>query len=470
MLRHFVTSQTSPRLASLAGCLLLAMTVGCLTEVGTGPVAKDSSETDAPTAEVSTEIETEETVDTPAAESIDLPEADAPSATEANTEPMAEEKLPWEQADEPTAASDEAEKFFGGSENFTAKKTDSPPEAEEPPTETAATGFEAELLNAYEGLEIASESTPKETTDEPTFAVQPSMPTTTPSVTLPITSPTTTGPSDDYRILDPVKIPELTRHPKQPKKSNTVAEVEPAPETLIAEEEPLFPWETPPQPEVPKDNRYKEATPIAETPALEPLPTETVMETLPPPKRPTILQPEMPRLASLNPLPAVPVLRYNTRHLAWLLGGKLGLSRLAKAEGATPYEIAQWTEETNRLAKQLKVTIPPASSSDTTIGRQVAELLNAAAKASSSMAAKHDPSHAALLEISLKTNALLVLCQQYPELAAPTARAVEAAAERAELPGFLWRKMNKVLLANSTPDEIFEAITQMHDSVESYLR
>lgn len=175
------------------------------------------------------------------------------------------------------------------------------------------------------------------------------------------------------------------------------------------------------------------------------------------------------RLPEIEPLPAVPVRSDNSRHVAWLLGGKLGLARLADAGGATRYEIADWANETERLAEKLAIDAPPASY-DGPITDRVLRLLDACAKLGDSVAAEHGPDHAALVEIALKTNALLVLHDQRPELAGPVARAVTAAAGRAALPGYLWRDAVDRLEGADDSAEILDAVTQLHGDIEAYLR
>ena len=234
-------------------------------------------------------------------------------------------------------------------------------------------------------------------------------------------------------------------------------------ESVETETTKRYPWEEQ------KSTTVSEATPNVSEPVDEPIDPSPAITPLSP-KQPTFEEKAPLKLASIKPLPSVPVLSYNTRHLAWLLGGKLGLAHLAANEGATDDEIATWAKETEVLSNKLKIPLPPISSGSQEVAGQVTALLDAASRTGDSLRGKHGADHAALLEISLKTNALLVLCEKHPELAPAIAKAVEDAAERAELPGFLWRNMHKTLVAGATPDEIFEAVSEMHDNVESYLR
>ncbi|TWT47438.1 hypothetical protein Pla111_10520 [Botrimarina hoheduenensis] len=204
---------------------------------------------------------------------------------------------------------------------------------------------------------------------------------------------------------------------------------------------------------------------VTEPPVTEPPVTE------PPVAEPAVTAPATAaRMSSREPLPALPVLPYNTRHLSWLLGAKLGLAQLAGAEGATDDEVRLWSEESNRLLKQLKLSAvaPPAVGSSATTRLQ--QLLSSAEKLGDQIAAVHGPDHAALFEIALKTNALLALFDERPALAGPVARATTAAAERAVIPGRLWRDAARRIEYAQSRQEAFDAVTQLHAEVEAYLR
>lgn len=419
--------------------------------------------------------------------------------------------LPWETAD----SSDETPNLFSKSKPVTPEAIQ-PKELEAAEGETRETDSNAEesseddfgdfLAEEYQGLlekQNTEASQPNKPADQPNAVASNLTPPrygyeSTPQIGA-LKIPELKKPSNKRKVteeksepipdkqeedflFDPVEPEPFEEEPKAlitkrseptPAKPSTEAPLA----TADSSDEPLMPWELPAKPAetIVKDRYQEDSVTIAPDEEIEeavelPVPDKLPIATLTP-KQPTPSRgKEATRLASLDPLPAVPVLRFNTRHMAWLLGGKLGLSRLAELEGATSSEVSQWTSESQRLAKQLEVPLPQQANRSDSVGQRVKALLDAAAEASDSMAIEHGSDHAALLEISLKTNALLVMCKKYPELAAPTARAVEKAAERAELPGFLWREMTKTLLKESTPDKIFDAVTQMHDNVESYLR
>ena len=172
----------------------------------------------------------------------------------------------------------------------------------------------------------------------------------------------------------------------------------------------------------------------------------------------------------MTPLPAVPVLEFNTRHLAWLLGGKLGLAELADLDGATPSEVAEWRREVERLSQALKIADPSTGGAASTSDERVRDLLAAASRAGAELTRTHSADHAALMEIALKTNALLVVAKDHPDLAAPVGRAVEDAAERAMLPRFLWEEPVRILKSSPDAQQAHDTIVRLHQRVESFLR
>lgn len=230
-------------------------------------------------------------------------------------------------------------------------------------------------------------------------------------------------------------------------------------------------------------------TPAAPVAASEPLPEPTpvdvfdvfdepVFEPEPEPEaKPTPIFATTPRngpplaSAAIKPLPRTPMLAYNTRHLTWLLGGKLGLSELADLDGATPEEVEGWSRETQRLANELRIENPDARHrpSDKPAER-VRHMMDRASRLGAQLAEKYGADHAALLEISLKSNALLLVAEQRPDLAGPVGIAIEDAASRAMLPRFLWEESVKALGREPDSKAALQAVERLHQRVESFLR
>lgn len=161
---------------------------------------------------------------------------------------------------------------------------------------------------------------------------------------------------------------------------------------------------------------------------------------------------------------------FNTRHLAWLLGGKFALAELADLEGATPSEIADWNAEVERLARELKIRNPIVTPRPSDPAARVKAMMDAASRAGGELSRAYGPDHSALLEIAVKSNTLLIVAADRPDLAAPVADAVRAAADDAMLPRFLWGEAVRTLSERPNSEATSDAVERLHERVESFLR
>jgi len=253
------------------------------------------------------------------------------------------------------------------------------------------------------------------------------------------------------------------------KPAETKEEDPPAP--VPAAQPPAEKVETSEAPTLPRDEPAPPADagslfdePEAEAEQPEPLPA-------PDAAKPQAAERAAPMAADvMKPLPAVPVLEFNTRHLAWLLGGKLGLAELADLDGATASEVAEWRSEVARLSKSLKIADPSTGGAAANSDERVEKMLQAASRAGAELTRAHGVDHAALMEIALKSNALLVVAKDHPDLAGSVGRAIEGAAQRAMLPKFLWEDSVRVLKASPDADQAHDAVVRLHQRVESFLR
>ncbi len=484
------------------------MQVGCWSEVAYEPVAINGEQDN--DDEQQADDQEEAAPFNPAAESESTPndlEKDEPKG-DPEPETLVEKEAskpvpPWKRDDKQAGdLSEEAARYFGGTDDTlpVADPTEdsSKEESEEELDPLIAMIQETDVASSESDRpETTSEEKTESTPSDLAKAIPQTIPppakihqnslgsrygATVPAVTEPLKFDIPKTPRNKTPIAKPIEEPE-SNFRNEPLTGSRYADVETAPlendpiqaKPIVTEPAKRFPWEQE------EPTTVAKTTPSVTEPIIEPTneslqpvepatadPPQTITTLTP--KQPTFEEEAPPKLASIKPLPSVPVLSYNTRHLAWLLGGKLGLAHLAANEGATDAEIRTWAKETEVLSNKLEIPLPQIASSGQEVASQVTTLLDAAARTGNNLRRIHGADHAALLEISLKTNALLVLSEKHPELAPAIAKAVEDAAERAELPGFLWRNMHKTLIAGATSDEIFEAVSEMHDNVESYLR
>jgi hypothetical protein len=499
------------RIALAAVLLAFPLVAGCPQEVPYASPDKGAPESGTPAAEqpATDEAPAFSPQGSPTAEggAAADPSASVPEPAETAASDPAEappERLPWEAADKPAETPKEAGELFAAVDK-PADTTAKPPAATEEEKEEEGDGFGDFLDDAYGSLEkeepVATET---EAEQQPTEEPKPTeeLATATPPAAEPetkaddnwwqdstATPPAAAPPSESPAAETPqVETPaaETTPEPKAPsatassnadlldelwgEETDTSAEAK-EPEPAPAVETPTNKDDTTEGPTLPFDEPSQpgEGKSLFDEPEAE-APVETKQpEPLPEPS-PAIERAAPMAADVMKPLPAVPVLEFNTRHLAWLLGGKLGLAELADLDGATATEVAEWRREVARLAKSLKVADPSTGGAASAADERVKNMLDAASRAGAELTRAHGPDHAALMEIALKTNALLVVAKDHPDLAGSVGRAVEGAAERAMLPKFLWEDSVRVLKANPDADQAHDAVVRLHQRVESFLR
>ncbi|TWT89003.1 hypothetical protein Mal64_24940 [Pseudobythopirellula maris] len=368
------------------------------------------------------------------------------------------------------------------------------PEADAPNAEAADEASSGE--STFESL--IADSIPEDTPDSPEpspaeekkeaspygdfAAPDPGAMALSPPAYQPLRSPPTQPPSEYRPLQKPTPTPRS--RPTAPMAPTTTP---PATRANRAETSPM-PWDAAPGPEA-------QPAPVAQTPPSTAKPAAAAPpfwdETLPPskPDEPAIAsdpvaapRPEptaadryalrsKPAAPVEPPRPPIAVATDNTRQQAWLLGAKVSLARLMPYAGATPTELAEWDRDVDQLSERLGVewTSPDAPEVDGA-GAELLRLLGEGEGAGDTLLKRHGPDHAALLEISLKTNALLLLYEKHPKLAGPIARSVATAANRADLPASLWLDLLDTLDADPTEDEVFDAVYRLQQDIEEHLR
>lgn len=491
--------------------LMLPLLVGCPTEVPYESVA---------------EVPDIETPEFDAAGSAEAPSDDSPEpdryAIESGEE--AEPAFPWD-TDDSVEAPEEAGRLFSAAGEPEEATATPETEAAAEPDESDEGGFGDFLDDAYSGMidadaepdaEPDEAASPAESVEPPqpeTVAATPKQPSEESSLDLDdffgdTTVPATPEPEEPEPSSEAFTPDEAMVAPAEEISTEAIPAPEPKPPTtttpadsdLLAElwgdEDPAPAAEPPvPTPEPPArvdppaeterelPTPARDPTPLFDEPApsLAPSP-ETAAEPanrfdFGPEKPEPAAWPTTPRdgpplaSAAIKPLPATPVLSFNTRHLAWLLGSKLALAELADLDGATPAEIATWSREMQRLARELRIETPtPQPGSAGSPARRVGGMMGRAGRVGAELSERHGADHAALLEIALKSNALLVVAEQRPDLAGPVGAAIRDAATRARLPRFLWESTVKTLAREPDSAAVLESVERLHQRVESFLR
>jgi hypothetical protein len=171
--------------------------------------------------------------------------------------------------------------------------------------------------------------------------------------------------------------------------------------------------------------------------------------------------------------PAAPA--RTTRSAAWQLGSKLTLAALAHDRGVVPNDVAKWLAQARAAADLLGTSIaelPDPATADEIDGgsRRVHDFLfQQGQRIWRELSEKHGADHAALFEVAVKSNVLLVLYQPGATWGDLLASSIRDAAPTAELPADLWQPLLDTLARKSPAGEVRIAVRRMHANVEKYL-
>lgn len=193
---------------------------------------------------------------------------------------------------------------------------------------------------------------------------------------------------------------------------------------------------------------------------------------------PTSAEPASPPAATAESTgPATPpeTTRPSTRRLAWLLGSKWSLSVLAQDRGAPHDEIEKWFKQSQALARALGLTLPDLPAPDRYGSGQAGDhtaldyLFDEGQQVGRELADRYGPEHAALLELAVKSNILLVLYEPGASVTDAISAAIARAGSQAGLPDRLYEPLLKALADRASRLDVSQAVFHVHDAVDQYL-
>jgi hypothetical protein len=153
----------------------------------------------------------------------------------------------------------------------------------------------------------------------------------------------------------------------------------------------------------------------------------------------------------------------------------MSLAALAHDRGVAKEKVPAWFAQAQAAAKQLGMTIgdlpaPAAAGDATPASRQVMNyLLVDGQRVGRELTKQHGGEAAALFEVAIKSNLLLLLYAPGSAEGASIADAISNAAPRAKLPGELWKPLVDVLDRQLPPSDVRLAVQKMHTDVSQYL-
>ncbi|MEM6331708.1 MAG: hypothetical protein AAF790_15865 [Planctomycetota bacterium] len=180
--------------------------------------------------------------------------------------------------------------------------------------------------------------------------------------------------------------------------------------------------------------------------------------------------------ASWGPRESTPINVGNTRHLAWVLGSKLSWASVGQTDpqGARqPVGSSRGDWQLQAIAQLLNVTPPIAPMGlpeGQTAAQAAGQLLADSRRLGEELATRHGPDHAALVEVAVKTNLLLLLYEKKPTLGGAIRQAVDAAAARADLPPEACGPLIDLLSGEPSAASVRESVFELHSRVERLLR
>ncbi|HEX5471971.1 MAG TPA: hypothetical protein VFW73_08795 [Lacipirellulaceae bacterium] len=167
--------------------------------------------------------------------------------------------------------------------------------------------------------------------------------------------------------------------------------------------------------------------------------------------------------------------RSNVRRAIWLLGSRLSYAALAHDRGMAADKVPGWFDEARAQAKMLGTSVPelpaPATANDKSpASEQVIDyLLVQGKRLSSELSQRYGADRAALLEVALKANILLLIYSPGTSEGNSISAAISRAAPQAGLPADLWKPLIDLIALQAPLSDVQAAVRQMNSEVEKYL-
>lgn len=234
---------------------------------------------------------------------------------------------------------------------------------------------------------------------------------------------------------------------------------------------------------------------FADSLAEEPLPPDSSVSAEPTLPETIESEPKTPAIASLDPVestepeptdaaanpvaatvetPTSPTNSVNTRLAAWRLGSNLSKAALAQDLGVATENIDGWFQEARAAADSLDTSLAdiPArtDTEEASLSRGTLNyLFLQGQQVGRDLAGRHSADHAALFEVAVKSNLLLVLYKPGSSAANAISTAIAGAAPRANLPPELWQPLLDTISTQTPPARVQAAVRQLHADVDKHL-
>lgn len=165
----------------------------------------------------------------------------------------------------------------------------------------------------------------------------------------------------------------------------------------------------------------------------------------------------------------------NTRRAAWILGSNFSLAALAHGRGIAADQVPGWFEEAREAAEILGTSLaelperPPTIDVDAASSQTLSYLLDQGKKVRDELTTRHGIEHAALFDVAVKSNLLLVHYKPSSTAASQISTSIAEASPHAKLPDTLWRPLLDMIASESPPAAVRAAVRKMHADIERHL-
>jgi hypothetical protein len=159
-----------------------------------------------------------------------------------------------------------------------------------------------------------------------------------------------------------------------------------------------------------------------------------------------------------------------TRRAAWQLGNNWSLAALARDRVTASDNVARWLDHSHELAASLGTRLaelPPPVVGDAEASTRVVikHLFTEGTRIGNFLSDRYGPDHAALFELGVKANLLLVLYEPRTPLAETLASAIAKAREQAKTSVDLWQPLLTAIAEGREPAAVRQAVFRAHEEV-----
>jgi hypothetical protein len=163
-----------------------------------------------------------------------------------------------------------------------------------------------------------------------------------------------------------------------------------------------------------------------------------------------------------------------TRRAAWQLGRNWSLAALARDRVTATDNVARWLDHARELAASLGTTLaelpsPIAGDAAASSRVMIKHLFTEGTRIGSFLSDRYGPDHAALFELGVKANLLLVLYEPRTTIAETLASAIAKAREQSNSPAELWQPLLTAIAEAREPAAVRQAVFRVHEEVDRSL-